>query len=217
MAKHLPIASDCFTPEEELANTIIHAIGVLFGLVAIPFLIMLAAKNSDISNLMRVGIYGACFMATFVFSTLFHWFKEEKVKCKLEMCDRISIYFFIAGTYTPFILYYMYDRTGFIMLGIMWALVLFGIFFEIFLAKKYFIISLFIYLAMGWMFVFVLNKWFDSMPSSVITFILTGVGLYSIGVIFYVWKKYRYHHAVWHFFVLVASIFHYLAVLETVS
>jgi hemolysin III len=216
MVKNGSTSNDCFTPREELANTIIHAVGVLFGLVAIPFLVLLASKNNDLSNLMRVGVYGLCFLATFTFSTLFHGYKEEKMKCKLEKCDRISIYFFIAGSYTPFVLYYMYDQTGVILLSVMWLLVVFGVFFELYLVNKYFYISLIIYLLMGWMFVFVLNKFFASMPTSVITFILTGVAFYSIGVVFYIWKKWRYHHAIWHLFVLFASICHYLAVLETV-
>ena len=216
MEKIDTIANDCFTPQEELANTVIHAAGGLFGLVAIPFLVFLAAKDNDLNNMMRVGIYGLCFLATFTFSTLFHGYKEAKMKCKLEKCDRISIYFFIAGSYTPFVLYYMYDQTGIILLSVMWLLAVFGVFFEIYLVNKYFYISLIIYLLMGWMFVFVLNKFFASMPASVITFILTGVAFYSIGVVFYVWKKWRYHHAIWHLFVLFASICHYLAVLETV-
>ena len=209
--------NDCFTPREERANTIIHAVGVLFGLVAVPFLLILAAKNNDVSNLMRVGIYGLCFLATFTFSTLFHGYKAEKIKCKLEKCDRVSIYFFIAGTYTPFVLFYMYNSTGIALLISIWMLVLFGLIYEIFLVKKYFFISLFIYLGMGLMFVLVINQFFKSMPALVINLILTGVALYCIGVVFYVWKKWRYHHAIWHAFVLMASICHYVAVLETVS
>lgn len=215
--KLLVKAGDCFTHKEELANTVIHAAGLLFGLVAIPILVMLASQENNLSDVMRVGIYGVCFLATFTFSTLFHGFKNEKIKCRLEKCDRISIYFFIAGAYTPFVLYYMYNSTGIILLSIIWGLVFLGFLFELFLANRYTILSVFVYLAMGFMFLFVLNKFFETMPSYVIGLILAGVGLYSVGIIFYIWKKWQYHHAVWHLFVLGASICHYIAVLETVA
>ncbi len=215
--KLLVKAGDVFTEKEEMANTVIHAIGLLFGLVAIPFLIIVAARNSDLSNIMRVGIYGLCFLATFTFSTLFHGLKEDRLKGTLEKCDRISIYFFIAGTYTPFILFYMYNSTGFIMLIAIWALVVIGVLFEVYLAKRYFIFSVLLYLAMGFMFVFASKEFFAFMPEMVISLVVAGIALYSVGIIFYIWKKWQYHHAVWHLFVLCASICHYIAVLETVT
>jgi hemolysin III len=204
-----------FTVQEERANTIIHAFGILFGIVAIPMLINAAYREHDLSHAMRVGIYGLCFMATFTFSTLFHWFKKERIKLLFEKFDRISIYFFIAGTYTPFILSYMPNSNGSLMLGSIWGMVLLGVILEIFCVKRYVVISVLFYLLMGWMFVFVLKEFFATMPFIVITLLLAGVGLYSIGVIFYVWQKWRYHHAIWHLFVLIASICHYLAVFET--
>jgi hemolysin III len=135
----------------------------------------------------------------------------------LEKFDRISIYFFIAGSYTPFVLYYMQDKTGLLLLIFVWVFVILGVLYEIYLVNKLAILSVFFYLLMGWMFAFVSKQFFAMMPSSVITLILAGIFLYSIGVIFFVWQKWKYHHAIWHAFVLAASICHYLAVLKTVS
>jgi hemolysin III len=204
-----------FTEQEERANTVIHAFGILFGIVAIPMLINTAYREHDLSHAMRVGIYGLCFLATFTFSTLYHWFKKERIKLLFEKFDRISIYFFIAGTYTPFILYYMNNTTGITMLACIWVMVILGVILEACCVKKYVFISVLFYLLMGWMFIFVLKEFFATMPTIVITLILTGVALYSIGVVFYVWQKWRYHHAIWHLFVLFASICHYLAVFKT--
>jgi hemolysin III len=218
MEQQLPTPHDFgFTPQEELANTVIHAIGILFGLIAMPILISYALRHDAISNVMRVGIYGLCFMATFTFSTVYHWLKKEKMKLLFEKFDRISIYFFIAGTYTPFILYYMNNAQGMAMLGSIWGMVFLGLILEVCCVKKYVFISVLFYMLMGWMFIFVLKQFFQTMPFIVIALILAGVALYSIGVIFYVWQKWRYHHAIWHLFVLFASICHYVAVLKTVD
>lgn len=209
--------SRAFTAEEEIVNTIIHAAGVLFGIIAIPFLIDTAAKNNDVSSIMRVSIYGISFLATFTFSTLYHGLQGEKIKERFEKFDRISIYFFIAGSYTPFVLYYMNDMTGIWLLSIVWGFVFLGVLYELYLVNRYFLLSLFFYLIMGWMFAFVSKQFFAAMPRTVIILILSGVFLYSIGVIFFVWQRWKYHHAIWHLFVLAASICHYIAVLKTVS
>jgi hemolysin III len=210
-------ASRAFTAEEERVNTITHAFGVLFGIIAIPFLIDTAARHSAVSDVLRVSIYGISFLATYTLSTIYHGMQGEKIKERFEKFDRISIYFFIAGTYTPFVLYYMHDQTGVVLLTTVWVFVGLGIFYELFLINRYMILSLFFYMAMGLMFAFVSKQFFAMMPRTVMILVLTGVLLYCIGVIFFVWQKWKYHHAIWHALVLAASICHYLAVLETVS
>lgn len=209
--------SRAFTAEEERVNTITHAFGVLFGIIAIPFLIDAAAQHNDINNVMHVSIYGISFLATYTLSTIYHGLQGEKIKERFEKFDRISIYFFIAGSYTPFVLYYMQDQTGFILLTTVWVFVGLGIIYELFLIHRYVILSLFFYIVMGLMFAFVSKQFFAMMPRTVMILVLLGVLLYSIGVIFFVWQKWKYHHAIWHAFVLAASICHYIAVLETVS
>ena len=206
-----------FTAEEEKMNTVIHGLGVLFGMVAIPFLINSAARNNDFNNILRVAVYGISFLATFTLSTLYHSMQGGKTKERFEKFDRISIYFFIAGSYTPFVLYYMHDQTGVLLLTAVWAFVVLGILYEMYLVNRFFILSVFFYLLMGWMFAFVSKQFFAMMPSIVITLILSGIVLYSVCVIFFVWQKWKYHHAIWHAFVLAASICHYLAVLKTVA
>ncbi len=206
-----------FTQHQENVNTIIHAFGVLFGLVAIPFLLSTAAEHTNVNILMRVSVYGISFLATFIFSTVYHGLRNEKRKLLFEKFDRISIYFFIAGTYTPFVMFYMDYEVGSVLLGTIWTFVLLGIIYELFLVNRFFLLSIFFYVLMGFMFAFVSKQFFAAMPNYVITLILSGIVLYSIGIIFFVWQKWKYHHAIWHTFVLAASICHYLAVLETVQ
>jgi hemolysin III len=141
MAQHLTRNFEVFTLTlEEKLNSFIHAAGVLFGLVGIPLLI-LKALTSGLQNSISVSIYGTCFFLTFTFSTLYHWFTRPKQKSLFKLLDRISIYFFIAGTYTPFVIYYMFDRTGIILLSLMWLLVCGGVLFELFLVKRYLFLS----------------------------------------------------------------------------
>lgn len=201
----------------EIVNTITHGIGIIFGIATIPLLSALATRSDNIPGIVGGSVYGFCFIMLFTFSTLYHGFQHPRVKQVLKIFDHISIYFLIAGTYTPFILNYMFNTTGIVMLSALWGLTFFGIFFKIWFVNRFNVVSTIIYLLMGWMMVWGGSSFFKMMPVSVIVLIVTGGGLYSIGVIFYLWEKWRWHHAIWHLFVLSAAICHYVAVLLTVS
>lgn len=205
-----------FSPPQERANIIIHILGIIFGIIAIPFLIDMA-KEQTASRIISISIYAFCFLMLFAFSTLYHSVKRYRLKMIFKKLDRISIYFLIAGTYTAIIRFYLFDATGIVLLSILWALVIAGIFFEVLFPGKFNIMSVIFYLIMGLIFVFVPYHFFASMPSPIILLILAGVAMYCLGVIFYVWQKWRYHHAIWHLFVLAGGICHFVAVLETVA
>jgi hemolysin III len=205
-----------FTPQQEFANIIIHFLGIIFGVIAIPFLIA-QALNESTSHFISIGVYALCFLMVFCFSTLYHSIRNYKLKCVCEKLDRISIYFFIAGTYTPIIRFYLYDNIGIILLCILWTLVAAGILLEIFFQNKFNSFSVIFYLIMGLIFIFVPNHFFASMPAAIAVLVLVGVALYCIGVIFYLWRNLNFHHAIWHLFVLIAGICHFFAMLQTVA
>ncbi|HTL09993.1 MAG TPA: hemolysin III family protein [Chitinophagaceae bacterium] len=205
-----------FTLEQELVHSIIHAFGMLFGIISIPILTVLAAKNANMPGIVGASIYGFCFLMLFSFSTLYHGFQQPQVKRVLEIFDHISIYFLIAGTYTPFLLIFLNNSFGIALLSILWSLTLLGIFFKIFFTGRFEVISIIIYVAMGWILVSGGRRFFDALPGDVMLFLMIGGGLYSVGILFYVWQRYRWHHAVWHFFVLAAAVCHYVAVLLAV-
>lgn len=200
----------------ELVNSLLHGLGILFGIISIPILIASASKDSNLPGIAGSGIYGFCFLMLFTFSTLYHGFRHPKTRRILKILDHISIYFLIAGTYTPLILIFVNNSFGISLLIILWSLTAIGIFFKIFFTGRFEIISTIIYLLMGWILFAGSKTFFAAMPSSVITLIAVGGGLYSIGVIFYLWEKYKYNHAIWHIFVLAAAICHYAAVLISV-
>ena len=203
--------------KRELTNSITHGIGVLFGIAAIPLITALAVKSNNIPAIVGACIYGFCFLMLFTFSTSYHGFQQPKVKQVLKIFDHISIYFLIAGTYTPFILNYLFNKTGIIMLSLLLGLTITGVVFKIFFVNRFNILSTIIYVLMGWMLVWSGKDFFKEMPISVVLLIIIGGLLYSIGVIFYLWRKWFWHHAIWHLFVLAAAICHYVAVLITVA
>src|SRR2546428_9020146 len=105
-----------FSPEQERVNTIIHCIGVILGIIGVPILVILALNNNHTNSIIGSCIYGFCFLMTFTFSTLYHSCLHQRRKCLFELLDYISIYFLIAGTYTPFVLSYMPNASGVFLL-----------------------------------------------------------------------------------------------------
>ena len=205
-----------FTLKQEAVHSIIHAFGILFGIISIPILTALAAKNANVPGIVGASIYGFSFLMLFTFSTLYHSFQHPHIKRVLEILDHISIYFLIAGTYTPFLLIYLSNSFGITLLSILWGLTLLGIFFKIFFTGRFEVVSLIIYFLMGWIFIVGGKRFVSAVPPDVLIFIVIGAVLYSIGIIFYLWQKFIWHHAVWHFFVLAAAVCHYVAVLLAV-
>ncbi|MDX1363804.1 PAQR family membrane homeostasis protein TrhA [Arenibacter latericius] len=200
----------------ELVNSIIHGFGIIFGIVSIPILIAFAIKSNNTVGVIGAAIYGFCFLQLFTFSTLYHGFQHAQVKPIFQILDHISIYFLISGTYTPFLLIYMNNTFGITLLSVLWGLTAFGIVFKIFFTGKWNIISTLVYIAMGCIMLVGGRTFFETIPSNIMTMILIGGALYLVGVIFYLWRKYPYNHAVWHFFVLAAAICHYVAILFAV-
>jgi hemolysin III len=201
---------------QELVNSLTHGFGILFGIVCIPILIIQAAKNENPAGTIGTAIYGFSFLMVFTFSTLYHSFQQQRIKRLMKIFDHISIYFLIAGTYTPFLLIYMNNNLGITLLVILWSLTFAGTVFKCFFCGRWEILSTIIYLAMGWIMLVAGRNFFINMHTSVITLIITGAGLYTLGVSFYIWEKYVYSHAIWHSFVLTAAICHYAAVLISV-
>jgi hemolysin III len=136
---------------EEKVNAITHVVGILFGLVSVPFLILNACKTCGHFVITGISIYGLSFLMVFTCSTLFHFQKPGKTREFFKILDHISIYFFIAGTYTPFILIFVNNSFGLTLLAILWVLAIAGTIFKTFYCGRFEIISTLVYLGMGWM------------------------------------------------------------------
>ena len=206
---------DSYNRQQEVINSLIHGVGILFGICGFPVLAGLATNHGNTPGIIGSAIYTFGFLFLFTSSTIYHIATEPAIKRIFKVLDHISIFFMIAGTYTPFLLVYINNSFGYTLLSVLWALTLIGIYFKIRFTGRYEIVSTIIYLAMGWMMVVGGRRFFDLLPTNVLILVIIGGGLYSIGVFFYIWDKYLLTHAVWHIFVLAAAIVHYVAVLLT--
>ena len=209
------VSNKRYTLKEEIANGITHGLGVIFGIVALTILLVFSIKKGEPLSIVSFSIYGACIILMFLSSTLYHSIPNENIKKILRVFDHSSIYLFIAGTYTPIALLTM---DGYIRIGVLvavWSIALFGIIFKITTYKKmdnFKKISLGLYLGMGWIAVFTVKPIIQTASLKFFIWILIGGLIYTLGTIFYSMKKIPYSHAIWHVFVLGASVVHFLGI-----
>jgi hemolysin III len=202
--------------QEEKLNTISHAIGILVGLIALPIL-LLKNKNNDVLSNLSLWIYGFSFIMLYTASTVYHYLTNPNKKKLARKFDHISIFFLIAGTYTPVCLITLIDSSGWKLFSIIWSLAFAGLFFKIFFTGKLEIISVLLYLSMGWFVIFELENLYQVFETkSFICLILGGI-FYSTGVLFYTSKKIKYAHFIWHLFVLCGSIFHLMMIFNIIK
>lgn len=209
------ILSKNYTKKEELINGITHALGVLFGIVALSILLYMAVKKGNIPSIVGFSIYGACIILMFLSSTLYHSITVEKAKKVLRVFDHSSIFLFIAGTYTPVVLLTLKGPLRLGMLVGIWVIAISGVGFKIFTFgkfDKFKALSLILYIGMGWVAILPIKAIINATSIHFFFWILGGGLLYTIGTIFYGVKKIPYNHAIWHLFVLAASVTHFLGI-----
>jgi len=202
-----------FTRGEEIANAITHGVGAVLSIVGLTLLIVLSSLEGTPWHVISFTIYGVTMLLLYVSSTLVHSFPEGRVKDLFEIFDHSSIYLFIAGTYTPFLFIAVKGTTGWTLFGIVWGIALAGIVFKAFFVKKFLFISTILYVFMGWMIVFAWDSLTQNIAHQGIVLLVVGGVLYTIGAVFYVWRGFRFHHMIWHMFVLGGTVLHFLAII----
>jgi hemolysin III len=198
---------------EEMASSITHGIGAGLSVAGLVFLVVLAALYGDIWRIVSFSIYGATLTILYLASTLYHSFRNRKVKKILKIIDHSTIFLLIAGTYTPFLLISLRGAWGWTFFGIIWGLALTGIVFKSLFIDHYTKASVLIYIFMGWLCVVAIRPMLVSIPHGGLIGLTAGGVLYTAGVIFYAWRTLKYSHAIWHLFVLSGSICHYFSIL----
>jgi hemolysin III len=205
------------TLNEEKANYITHGLGVLFALITIPILIVSALNKSTYPTVWGVSVYSFSMLMVYTASTVYHAVKQNtNAKRILRIWDHIGIFVMIGGSYTPLVIKYTPTQTATIFLSVMWSVIVLGSLLKIFFTGKYTLMEVAIYLALGWMAVFIIKPLIANVPAQIFIYILTSGIFYSIGVVFYLWKKLNYHHAVWHLFVLAGTLAHFFAVYNSI-
>jgi hemolysin III len=198
---------------EEIANSVTHGIGAALSLVALVLLVYFSSNYGDKWRIVSFTIYGGTLFFLYLASTLYHSFTNPRVKNIFRILDHSSIFLLIAGTYTPVTLVSMRGPWGWTLFGIIWALAIIGIITKLFLIGKYKIVSVIIYLAMGWMIVIAFKPMLQLVPSGLIIWLFIGGICYTLGLIFYASKNVPYFHFIWHLFVLAGSISHFFGML----
>ncbi|WP_188454555.1 PAQR family membrane homeostasis protein TrhA [Virgibacillus oceani] len=201
-----------FTKQEEMAHAITHGIGVLLSLAGLLLLINYANLDKNPWQYISVIIFGSSMLIMYLTSTVVHSLPNGRWKDIFQIFDHASIFLFIAGTYTPILLVHLREEMGMLLFGIVWGIAIAGIIFKIFFVKKFLVLSTILYVSMGWLIMFVWQPLTAVMHENGIQLLLTGGLFYTFGAIFYVWRSFPYHHAVWHLFVLAGSAFHFLTI-----
>lgn len=202
-----------FTKREEIANAITHGVGALLSVVALVLLIVFSSISGGSLLMVSAAVFGTTMLLLYVCSTLVHSFPKSKVKDLFEIFDHAAIFLFIAGTYTPIVLHVVSGALGWTLFGVVWGLALAGVTFKVFWTKKFMLASTLLYVLMGWMIVIAWNRLYEQMQTAGLVLLVAGGILYTVGSIFYLWRGFKYHHAVWHLFVIAGSICHFFVVL----
>jgi hemolysin III len=201
------------TAAEEAASTITHAIGGLLAIVALSVLVLYAAHANDARRVVSVSVYGGSLVLLYFASACYHHVKTPRIKRRLKILDHASIYLLIAGTYTPILLISIRGYWGWSMFGVIWGLAVAGVILKLFFVDRYESISTGLYVAMGWMVLVGAKPLFASIPGAGIGWLFAGGIAYTGGVIFYLWDRLPFNHAIWHLFVIAGSVCHFFAVM----
>jgi hemolysin III len=197
---------------EEKLNIISHGIGVVLSVIAFPFLVYKACKTNDPLVVLSFVIYGISMIVLYTASTLYHSAVNDKYRYYLNIFDHASIYILIAGTYAPVALVVLQGTVGWLIFGFSWVFALIGVFFKIYFIGKYRFVSIVTYLSMGWMIVFAINPLLQNFSEEGLKMLFFGGISYSIGAVFFIFKNLPYNHAIFHVFVLLGSLFHFIAI-----
>ncbi len=197
----------------ERLNSITHLIGTCLAAAGLVVLAIFSARTGDAWKIVSISVYGATLVMLYLFSTLYHSLRGRP-KAIFQKFDHAAIYLLIAGTYTPFTLVTLRGAWGWTLFGVVWGLACLGLIQDIAFKKRQHVLSVAIYLVMGWFAVAALRPLTVVLPRMGILYLIAGGLFYTIGVVFYALDgKIPYGHGFFHFFVLAGSACHYVTVL----
>lgn len=206
-----------YTVAEEVMNSLTHGLGLAWAIVALVMSVVYASLNTGPRLIVASAVYGATLIVLYGSSFLYHTARKLKWKRLFLACDHASIYLLIAGSYTPFTLGPLRGPLGWTILGVVWTLAIAGIIKEIVCTQRGGLLSSLIYLAMGWICLVAIVPLFAKLSTTGFTLLFGGGVVYSVGVIFYLWRRLRFHHALWHLFVLGGSACHWVSIMTFLS
>lgn len=204
----------CYTVGEEIANAVTHGVAALLSVAGLTVLVAFAVAFSGSPKVIAsVSVFGASMIFLYTASTLYHAIPSPRAKKVLQVLDHSMIYVLIAGSYTPFSLIVIDGIMGIVLCVVQWLVAILGISLQSLLLKKSDWVNCLLYLIMGWMVMFVIEPLTDNLQSTGLWLLVAGGVAYSAGVLFYIWERLPYNHAIWHGFVLLGTALQFFSVL----
>jgi len=211
-----------YAKKEELLNTLSHTLGMGLSFIGLAYLLIKSiileeGLDIDVFQIVSFTIFGLSLIALYSSSTLYHAASKPHKKAKYKMWDHCAIYLLIAGTYTPFLLVTMRETVGWLFFFIIWGIAAFGILLKVKFKHRFHLLRVVTYLVMGWLVVLAFDDLKASLVSDGLNLLIAGGIIYSLGVIFYLYERMPYSHAIWHLFVLGGSACHFFSIYLYVS
>lgn len=206
-----------YTLGERVVDGTIHVVGVAASVAALIALLVIGVHTDTPLWVLGLVIYGVALVATFTCSAGYHLVVRPKIKEVFRRLDHAAIFLMIAGTYTPFVLIKMDNAWGLGLLAVVWGMAAIGIAIKLFAPRFLDGLSTALYLVQGWAVVAAWEPLQTALSSSVLTLLMVGGVLYTVGVVFHLWNRLPYQNAIWHGFVLSAASCHYAAVIGVVQ
>lgn len=197
---------------EETANSLTHGVGLMLSVIGFVVLVALAVLNGGPWHIASAIVYGSSLIILYGASTFYHSAITHRSKSVLQLVDHCCIYLLIAGSYTPFALIVLRDGIGFGLFAFAWTFAAIGIITKVVFEIRSGVISSIIYLVMGWVGVVAVEPLYNAVGIVPMILAVAGGVSYSLGIIFFGWKGIKHHHAIWHVFVLMGSLFHFVAI-----
>jgi len=198
---------------EEIANSVVHGLGAVLAIGGLVVLAVLASVRGDAWHVVSCSVFGATLVLLYTASTLYHSIQVPRAKAVLRRLDHSAIYILIAGTYTPFVLVNLRGAWGWSLFGVIWGLAVIGIVLPTTPLSRLRGLAIVLYVTMGWAVVVAVAPLLRAVAPGGLVLLLLGGLAYTGGLAFYGWRRLPYSHTVWHGFVLMGSVLHYLAVL----
>ncbi len=198
---------------EEIANSITHGVGIVLSIAGLAVMTAFASLFGSVWHIVSVSIYGATQILLYTASTLYHSIPFPRAKAVLRVLDHSAIFLLIAGTYTPFTLVNLRGPWGWALFALVWGLAIVGIALQSILIHQKAIVTALPYIGMGWVAIIGIKPLLETVALGGLLLLFAGGLAYTVGTVFYVWRRMPYHHAVWHGFVLLGSALHFFAIL----
>lgn len=201
-----------YAKKEEIANWITHAVALLLSITALVLMVVYSARYGDAYHVVSSAVFGTTLILLYGASTLYHLVPVSRLKKVFQKLDHAMIYLLIAGTYTPYTLVNLRGPWGWSIFGVVWGVALTGLLLELIMKKRLGWLSVSLYLCLGWLIVIAVKPLMVHLGGGGMVLLVAGGLFYSLGVIFYLWKRLPFQHAIWHIFVIAGSLCHFFSI-----